>query len=84
MKLWWWSVDWLRYLAGRETRDEAWIDGYRQSEVDGEQYLADKEAWITQCEEAIKVLLETCMVEDNWEYLRDHEPELYDWLGAWA
>lgn len=75
-KAWWWAVDWSRFLLGRETRDQAWSDGYRQSEEDGEEDLLRKDAWIAQCEWAINEMMSK-MPDVVYSEL---DPEVQDFL----
>lgn len=72
-RAWWWLVDWVRYLFGRETRDQAWIDGSNYADESWREMMDDKDLFIAEQSELITEL-------DNWIWNNGYGPRLPDHL----
>lgn len=68
-KMWWWLIDWVRYLGGRETRDQAWIDGSNHADAEWQEFCDDKDTFIAEQSELIAKL-------DQWLWDNGYGPRL--------
>lgn len=46
-KAWWSMIDWVRFLFGRETRDEAWVAGSQDADEGWLEIMEDKDSFIS-------------------------------------